>query len=100
MCIRDRNLSVVYHGIQSKVKITSNDEVLFKGLNSVIKVGRYHSWVIKDSLPPCHEVTSVDENNQIMSIRHNSLDVKGVQFHPESVMTPEGKKILKNWLKS
>ena len=94
------NLSVVYHGIQSKVKITSNDEDLFKDLNSVIKVGRYHSWVIKNSLPPCLEVTSVDENNQIMSIRHNSLDVKGVQFHPESVMTPEGKKILKNWLNS
>ena len=63
-------------------------------------MGRYHSWVVENDLPDCFEITSVDENGQIMAIRHNELDVKGVQFHPESVLTPDGKTMLKNWINS
>ena len=94
------NLETVYHGIQTKVNITSKDEKLFDGLHSTIEVGRYHSWVVKGELPPCLEITSVDENNQIMALRHKEFDVKGVQFHPESVLTPDGKTMLKNWINS
>ncbi|MDG1778003.1 MAG: aminodeoxychorismate/anthranilate synthase component II [Flavobacteriaceae bacterium] len=94
------NLDTVFHGVQTKVKITSEDEILFKNLGPVIDVGRYHSWVVKDQLPDCLEITSVDENNQIMALRHRDYDVKGVQFHPESVLTPDGKTMLKNWINS
>ena len=95
-----KNLSTVYHGIQTKVKVNSKKELLFKDLGPDIQVGRYHSWVIEDDLPDCFEITSLDENGQIMAIRHKELDVKGVQFHPESVLTPDGKKMLKNWINS
>lgn len=94
------NLDTVYHGIQTKVKITSKNEKLFKGLGPTIDVGRYHSWVVKGQIPDCLEITSVDENDQIMALRHKDYDVKGVQFHPESVLTPDGKIILKNWINS
>ena len=80
------NLDTVFHGVQTKVKITSEDEILFKNLGPVIDVGRYHSWVVKDQFPDCLEITSVDENNQIMALRHRDYDVKGVQFHPEKAM--------------
>ena len=95
-----KNLSTVYHGIQTKVKVNSKKELLFKNLGPEIQVGRYHSWVVENDLPDCFEITSLDENGQIMAIRHNELDVKGVQFHPESVLTPDGKTILKNWINS
>ena len=95
-----KNLSTVYHGIQTKVKVNSKKELLFKDLGPDIQVGRYHSWVIEDDLPDCFEITSLDENGQIIAIRHKELDVKGVQFHPESVLTPDGKKMLKNWINS
>ncbi|MEM7380330.1 MAG: aminodeoxychorismate/anthranilate synthase component II [Bacteroidota bacterium] len=91
------NLEEVYHGIATNVRITVEDEI-FKGLPEEIMVGRYHSWVVDTELPEELEVTSVDDNGQIMSLRHRSLNVRGVQFHPESVLTPEGKKILENWL--
>jgi len=94
------NLDIVYHGIQTKVHITSKDEILFKGLPPTIEVGRYHSWVVKGELPTCLEITSVDENQQIMALRHKEFDIKGVQFHPESVLTPDGKTMLKNWINS
>ena len=94
------NLDIVYHGIQTKVHITSKDEILFKGLPPTIVVGRYHSWVVKGELPTCLEITSVDENQQIMALRHKEFDIKGVQFHPESVLTPDGKTMLKNWINS
>jgi anthranilate synthase component 2 len=72
---------------------------LFAGLPDILEVGRYHSWVIsEEGLPGELEVTARDENNYIMALRHTSLDVQGVQFHPESVLTPQGEKILKNWL--
>lgn len=94
------NLDIVYHGIQTKVHITSKDEILFKGLPPTIEVGRYHSWVVKGELSTCLEITSVDENQQIMALRHKEFDIKGVQFHPESVLTPDGKTMLKNWINS
>ena len=92
------NLDEVYHGVATNVNITVDDESMFKGLGKNIEVGRYHSWVIDTNLPEELEATSFDENGQIMSLRHRIYDVKGVQFHPESVLTPQGKKILKNWV--
>ena len=93
------NLDEVYHGIATKINITKED-VLFEGMPKVIEVGRYHSWVVNPELPEVLEATSFDENGQVMSLRHKTYDVSAVQFHPESVLTPEGKRILENWLKS
>ena len=85
----------------SKVKVEVADEILFKDIPTEFEVGRYHSWVVSnDDFPEDLEITSKDENGQIMSLRHRNFDVKGVQFHPESVLTPHGKTILKNWLES
>ncbi len=93
------NLDEVYHGVATHVTLSVNDALLFKGLDTTFDVGRYHSWVVADkNLPDCLEVTSYDENGQIMSLRHKELDVRGVQFHPESVLTPDGKKMLENWI--
>tara|TARA_R110002051_G_scaffold87802_1_gene154664 strand:+ start:1380 stop:1943 length:564 start_codon:yes stop_codon:yes gene_type:complete len=93
------NLDKVYHGIATKITITKND-ILFKDLPKEIEVGRYHSWVVNPDLPECLEATSFDENGQIMSLRHKIYNVSAVQFHPESVLTPQGKQILKNWVNS
>ncbi len=92
------NLDEVYHGIATKINITKED-VLFEGLPKEIEVGRYHSWVVDPNLPEVLEATSFDKNGQVMSLRHKVYDVCAVQFHPESVLTPDGKQILKNWLK-
>ena len=92
------NLDEVYHGIATKINIV-NDDILFEGLPKEIEVGRYHSWVVNPELPEVLEATSFDKNGQIMSLRHKTYDVRAVQFHPESVLTPYGKKILENWLK-
>ncbi|MHA7058317.1 anthranilate synthase component II [Aquimarina sp. M1] len=93
------NLKEVYHGVATEVKTTVSDELLFKGLKNTFNVGRYHSWVVAEAdLPSCLEVTSFDKNGQIMSLRHRKLDIRGVQFHPESVLTPDGKKMLENWI--
>ena len=94
------NLDTVYHGVATNVNIAVNDESLFDGLNKNIEVGRYHSWVVDANLPEELEATSFDENGQVMSLRHKIYNVKGVQFHPESVLTPNGKQILKNWINS
>jgi anthranilate synthase component II len=95
------NLEKVYHGVATKVSITVPDEELFQGLNNEIEVGRYHSWVVsKEDFPEVLEVTSIDDNGEIMSLRHKTFDVRGVQYHPESVLTPDGKKILQNWVNS
>ena len=96
-----RNLDKVYHGVATEIKTVVNDTMLFNGLKKSFEVGRYHSWVVaKDSFPDTLEVTSVDENGQIMSLRHREYDVRGVQFHPESVLTPDGMKMLENWVNS
>lgn len=92
------NLDKVYHGIATKINIVK-DDVLFTDLPREIEVGRYHSWVVDTNLPEALEATSFDKNGQIMSLRHKIYDVSAVQFHPESVLTPQGKKILENWLK-
>ena len=92
------NLDEVYHGIATKINITKED-ILFNGMPKEIEVGRYHSWVVNPELPEVLQATSVDANGQVMSLRHKVYDVCAVQFHPESVLTPEGKKILENWLK-
>lgn len=92
------NLDTVYHGVATKVTSCVTDESLFNGLDKTIEVGRYHSWVVDLNLPEVLEATSFDENGQVMSLRHKIYDLKGVQFHPESVLTPDGKKILENWI--
>lgn len=92
------NLDMVYHGVATQITTSVNDESLFKGLEKSFPVGRYHSWVVANPLPDVLEATSFDENGQVMSLRHKIFDVKGVQFHPESVLTPNGKEILNNWL--
>ncbi len=94
------NLETVYHGVATKITISVDDEALFNGLEKNLEVGRYHSWVVQENLPDVLEATSYDENGQIMSLRHKIFDVRGVQFHPESVLTPNGKQMLANWLKS
>jgi anthranilate synthase component 2 len=94
------NLDKVYHGVATNVTKSVNDELLFEGLENEFEVGRYHSWVVDTNLPDCLEATSFDENGQLMSLRHKTYDVRGVQFHPESVLTPNGKKMLENWVKS
>jgi len=94
------NLDEVYHGVATKINITVEDESLFNGFSKEIEVGRYHSWVVDKNLPSVLEATSFDENGHVMSLRHKEYDVKGVQFHPESILTPNGKKILENWINS
>lgn len=94
------NLDNVFHGVATQVKVTVDDESLFNGLDKTFNVGRYHSWVVDPDLPEPLEATSFDDNGQIMSLRHKVYDVKGVQYHPESVLTPNGKRILENWVNS
>lgn len=92
------NLSEVYHGIQSPIRITASD-YLFEGLPEEIPVGRYHSWVVdRENFPDTLEITAVSQEGYIMAIRHKNFDIRGIQFHPESVLTPDGKRIISNWL--
>ena len=93
------NLDTVFHGVSTTITITDTTETLFSNLPQQIEVGRYHSWVINPAnFPEVLEVTSESENGEIMSIRHKNFNVKGVQFHPESILTPSGKTILANWI--
>lgn len=93
------NLSTVFHGVATPCKLDNENCRLFTGLPAQIEVGRYHSWIVnEEDLPENLEVTAKDENNYIMALQHKVYDVQGVQFHPESVLTPDGEKILKNWL--
>jgi anthranilate synthase component 2 len=98
------NLSTVYHGVASKIQVGSQESgarsPLFEGLPDELEAGRYHSWIVSDeNFPGELEVTARDENNYIMALQHKKYDVQGVQFHPESVLTPDGETIMKNWLK-
>jgi anthranilate synthase component 2 len=94
------NLSKVYHGIATPVELIG-ESILFEGLLSSFQVGRYHSWVVNESdLPTSLRITSKDAEGYIMSLEHTTFDVKGVQYHPESLLTPEGAKIIGNWLKN
>ena len=94
------NLDKVYHGVATQVEIAAKEDPLFKGLDPTIEAGRYHSWIVDPNLPDSLEATSFDNNGHIMSLRHKVYDVTSVQYHPESVLTPKGKQILKNWLNS
>jgi anthranilate synthase component II len=97
-----KNLSTVYHGVATPIRVSHPSGVahpLFNGLPDTIEVGRYHSWVVsKENFPEVLEITAEDENGLIMGLRHKTFDVQGVQFHPESVLTPDGEKIMRNWL--
>lgn len=93
------NLSHVFHGVQTPVDIVAEDPI-FEGLPKEFPVGRYHSWVIDDkNLSPDLEITAVSKEGQIMAVRHRTMDIHGIQFHPESVLTPDGKVIVGNFLK-
>lgn len=100
------NLSTVYHGVATDVTVSNDHPVtdnktnnVFKGLPDVLEVGRYHSWIISDENFPAElEVTARDDNNYIMALQHKKYDVQGVQFHPESILTPKGEQMLRNWL--
>lgn len=93
------NLGRPMHGIATPITVLDKEELTFKDCPAIIEVGRYHSWVVNTvDLPECLIVTSTDKDGQIMSLRHQTLDVRGVQFHPESVLTPSGKQMMKNWL--
>ena len=92
------NLSTVFHGVATSCELRATSP-LFRGLPDTIEVGRYHSWVISDkNFPDELEITARDANNYIMGLQHKKFDVQGVQFHPESVLTPMGEKIMRNWL--
>lgn len=93
------NLDDVMHGVQTDAELTAPDYI-FNGMPSNFPVGRYHSWVVsKEDVPECLVVTARDEKGQIMALRHKEYDMHGVQFHPESIMTPDGIKIISNFLK-
>lgn len=94
------NMNRVLHGIATPVTTTENKTDLYDGLPGSFAVGRYHSWIVNnEDLPDCLKVTGYDDNGQIMSMKHEQYDVEGVQFHPESVLTPLGEQIIANWLK-
>ena len=92
------NLSDVFHGVATPCHIIADDPI-FSGLDRDITVGRYHSWVVsKEQFPACLEITAESSEGQVMALRHRELNIRGIQFHPESVLTPDGKKMLQNWL--
>lgn len=92
------NLNTVFHGIQSSVRIVASDYI-FDNLSDSIKVGRYHSWVVgKEDFPAELEVTAVSDEGQIMALKHRVYDVHGIQFHPESILTPKGRTIIRNFI--
>ena len=93
-----KNLDEVYHGVASEINIIKEDYI-FNKLSNPLNVGRYHSWVVEEPIPECLEILAYDENNQIMALRHKKYNIRGVQFHPESILTEEGKALLNNWLK-
>jgi anthranilate synthase component 2 len=95
---RLENLSDVFHGVATPCHIIA-DDALFSGIQRNITVGRYHSWVVsRENLPDCLEVTAESDEHQIMALRHKTLNVRGIQFHPESVLTPDGAAIISNWI--
>lgn len=92
------NLSDVFHGVATPCHITSDDPI-FSGISRDITIGRYHSWVVsKENFPDCLEITAESNEGQIMALKHKTLNIRGIQFHPESVLTPDGRKMLQNWL--
>ncbi|MFA6831162.1 MAG: aminodeoxychorismate/anthranilate synthase component II [Bacteroidaceae bacterium] len=93
------NLKEVHHGIQSEIDVTVADELLFHNVSKQPLVGRYHSWIVSDEhFPDCLEVTARSKEGEIMALRHRTLPIRGMQFHPESILTPEGKEMMLNWI--
>ena len=93
------NMNKVYHGVATPVTLTNTNDYLYNGLPKTFKAGRYHSWVVNTAdLPTDLEVTCVDEAGLVMGIQHKKYDVRGVQFHPESILTEHGKEMIKNWV--
>ncbi len=93
------NLSEIFHGVATSAELVKNDTKIFKNLSSGIEVGRYHSWVVnREDFPEELEITAVDKDGMIMALQHKEYDVHGVQFHPESILTPQGEIIIKNFL--
>ncbi|MCI1640689.1 MAG: aminodeoxychorismate/anthranilate synthase component II [Bacteroidales bacterium] len=95
------NLKEVFHGVRTPVRLLhDSDDYIFSGMPSSIDAGRYHSWVVsRDNFPSCLEVTAESDERLIMALRHKDFDIHGIQFHPESVLTPSGKTIIENWMK-
>jgi len=97
-----KNLAAVFHGVATPIQllpVSNRKNDWYTGLAQPIEVGRYHSWVVSDeNLPNCIEVTARDAQDYIMALRHRELDVQGVQFHPESILTPQGLAMMRNWL--
>ena len=94
------NLNKVYHGVATPVEVTDSEDLTFKGLPKKFEAGRYHSWVVSDKMPNTLTITARDMEGQVMAIRHTQYDVRGVQFHPESVLTEHGHEMIKNWLEA
>ena len=94
------NLSRVYHGVSTKIKLINSDEILYRNIPESFEVGRYHSWVVSKNLPAALIATAIDENGEIMSLKHREYDVRAVQYHPESILTEHGREILKNWIEA
>lgn len=93
------NLEQVQHGVSTLTTITDRAEPIFKNIPDTFKTGRYHSWMVnQDNLPGCFKITAVDDQKNIMALRHRSFDVCGIQFHPESVLTDHGKTLIGNWI--
>jgi anthranilate synthase component 2 len=96
-----RNIDTPVHGKATPITVTVEDESLFSGLPKELSVGRYHSWVVdREGFPADLEITAVDASGQVMALRHKRYDVRGVQFHPESILTDYGYEMLKNWMAS
>lgn len=94
-----KNMERVIHGMATNIRITGARSKLYAGFPEVFAAGRYHSWIVeREELPSCLEITGIDEEGRIMSMKHKDFDVEGVQFHPESVLTPLGEQMLENWL--
>jgi len=94
------NLSRVYHGVSTQIKLINSDEILYRNIPETFEVGRYHSWVVSKNLPAALIATAIDENGEIMSLKHREYDVRAVQYHPESILTEHGREILKNWIEA
>ena len=91
------NLKKVYHGVAENMHVTDKTDYLFNNIPGKIKVGRYHSWIVDKNIPETLSVTAIDDDGRIMALKHNEHDIRGVQFHPESILTEYGKRIMKNW---
>lgn len=93
------NLQTVFHGVATTIRIINRKDPLYAGLDETVIVGRYHSWIVdREGFPESLQIQAVDEQGRIMAIKHKQYDVQGVQFHPESIMTPCGETIIRNWL--